>query len=262
MENLLKDENTFRRLKTGGILLLTFLVLIWINNFTINFVLFAIMLGIAFSESLKLYELENESKYWFLIPLGFLVAIPFLTYEEPFSAGIKVGVFMLVFCASILAYMKAKSIKMLLPLIYPTIPIFLMFSLYNDLGIFYFVWMLFIVIASDSGAYFIGKAFGRTKFSETSPNKTIEGLLGGLVVSFFVSLIYAKFFTNLDFKDIFVTTIIVAIFGIFGDLFESYLKRRANVKDSGALFPGHGGVLDRIDGYLFGAIAMFLIYSW
>ena len=262
MENLLKDESTLRRLKTGGILLFVFIFLVWLNSFTINFILFAIMLGFAFFESLKLYGLQEESKYWFLLPFGFLSVIPFLTYEEPFSAGIKVSVFMIVFAASILAYIKANSLKILLPLLYPTIPIFLMFSLYNDLGIFYFVWMIFIVIASDSGAYFIGKVFGRTKFSQTSPNKTIEGLLGGLAVSFFVSLLYAKIWTNLDFKDIFVTTIIVAIFGIFGDLFESYLKRSVGVKDSGDLFPGHGGMLDRIDGYLFGAIAMFLIYSW
>ena len=54
----------------------------------------------------------------------------------------------------------------------------------------------------------------------------------------------------------------MSVFGVFGDLFESYLKRLANVKDSGEILPGHGGILDRIDGYLFGAIAMLLVYAW
>ena len=122
--------------------------------------------------------------------------------------------------------------------------------------------MIFIVIASDSGAYFVGKAFGRIEFSKSSPNKTLEGVIGGFVFALIVSFIYAKIFTNLEWKEILATTIVVSVFGVFGDLFESYLKRRANVKDSGTIFPGHGGVLDRIDGYMFGAIAMFLIYSW
>ena len=141
-------------------------------------------------------------------------------------------------------------------------PIFLMFGLYSDLGIFYFVWMIFIVIASDSGGYFVGKVFGRIEFSKSSPNKTLEGVIGGFVFALIVSTAYAKIFTNLELKEILATTVVVSVFGVFGDLFESYLKRRANIKDSGTLFPGHGGMLDRIDGYLFGAIAMFLIYSW
>ena len=61
---------------------------------------------------------------------------------------------------------------------------------------------------------------------------------------------------------VFKFSLIVVLFGIFGDLFESYLKRAANIKDSGSLFPGHGGMLDRIDGYLFGAVGAVLVLIW
>ena len=149
-----------------------------------------------------------------------------------------------------------------MPFIYPVVPIFIMFSLYSDLGIAMFVWMILIVICSDSGAYFVGKAIGKIHFSPSSPNKTLEGVIGGFIFAIIISFLYAKIFTNADFKEIVYTTLVVSVFGVFGDLFESYLKRLANVKDSGEILPGHGGILDRIDGYLFGAIAMLLVYAW
>ena len=250
------------KLTTGLILLAVFVALIWINNFVLNFLIFAAMLVCAFFESVKIYKLKKESRYLVLVALGFFAVMPFLTLEEPFSASIKLSVLMVISVASIIAFAKYPTMKILLPFIYPCVPIFIMFGLYSDLGIFYFVWMIFIVIASDSGAYFVGKAFGRIEFSKSSPNKTLEGVIGGFVFALVVSFIYAKIFTNLEVKEILATTIVISVFGVFGDLFESYLKRRANVKDSGTIFPGHGGVLDRIDGYMFGAIAMFLIYSW
>ena len=119
------------------------------------------------------------------------------------------------------------------------------------------LWLLVIVASTDIGAYFVGRTFGKTKFCETSPNKTIEGVIGGVV--FAVVLGSLSSINEINFIGAVLVSIIVSFASVFGDLFESYLKREAGVKDSGSILPGHGGVLDRTDGYLFGAIAMLVV---
>ncbi len=99
----------------------------------------------------------------------------------------------------------------------------------------------------------------KPKFSPTSPNKTIEGVVGGIILATIAGTLYAF---SMDLDTFFMATLIsslTSIASIFGDLFESYLKREVGVKDSGTLLPGHGGVLDRVDGYLFGAIIMLIV---
>jgi phosphatidate cytidylyltransferase len=116
---------------------------------------------------------------------------------------------------------------------------------------------LVVVAMTDVGAYAVGKSIGKTPFCATSPNKTMEGVLGGIAVAtlsgMFIGLSIVDFTTSI------LISFFVAVSSIFGDLFESSLKRAAGVKDSGALLPGHGGVLDRIDGYLFGAVVMLIL---
>lgn len=105
----------------------------------------------------------------------------------------------------------------------------------------------------DSGAYFTGRAWGRHKLYErASPNKTVEGAVGGLLCSA-LPLLLVKFigWGSPQLADLFVLPVAVGIFGQAGDLFESLLKREANVKDSSQLLPGHGGLLDRFDSLLF-----------
>jgi phosphatidate cytidylyltransferase len=134
-----------------------------------------------------------------------------------------------------------------------------MFMLYSEFGMKWLIWLLIVVVFTDVGAFLVGKSIGKTKFSPTSPNKTLEGVIGGIVLATIAGTYYA-FATDLD--TLFMATLIsslTAIASIFGDLFESYLKREAGVKDSGTLLPGHGGVLDRVDGYLFGAIIMLIV---
>ncbi|MDN7225953.1 phosphatidate cytidylyltransferase [Planococcus liqunii] len=123
----------------------------------------------------------------------------------------------------------------------------------REYGLAYIIFALFIVWFTDSGAYFTGRKIGKRKlWPEISPNKTIEGFIGGIVWAIGIGLIL-NYFVDLD-KPILIiiaVSIIASIFGQMGDLVESALKRHFNVKDSGNILPGHGGILDRFDSILF-----------
>jgi phosphatidate cytidylyltransferase len=159
--------------------------------------------------------------------------------------------------ASAVAYNKELAWKNFLPFLYPTAGMLFLFTMYQEYHIISLLWLLVIVAATDIGAYAVGKSIGKTKFSETSPNKTLEGVIGGVFVATLSGLFIGLFIV--DFAVALVISFVVSLTSIFGDLFESSLKRSANVKDSGTIFPGHGGMLDRIDGYLFGAIVMLVL---
>lgn len=113
-------------------------------------------------------------------------------------------------------------------------------------GVFALIW------ANDSCAYLVGKNFGKTKLIERiSPNKTIEGFVGGLLGSILASFIIFKL-TNLLTLNMWITLAIIAtVFGTIGDLVQSKFKRSAGVKDSGTIMPGHGGIYDRLDSILY-----------
>lgn len=115
--------------------------------------------------------------------------------------------------------------------------------------------LLFIVMSGDSAAYFIGSRFGKRKlYPSVSPNKSVEGAIGGIGGSI-VGVLIAKFlfFAELGLVDALLAATLVGTISQLGDLFESLLKRSCGVKDSGVIFPGHGGILDRLDSILFAA---------
>ncbi|WP_404452654.1 phosphatidate cytidylyltransferase [Virgibacillus necropolis] len=119
------------------------------------------------------------------------------------------------------------------------------------LNIFY---VLLVIWATDTAAYFFGRAFGKRKlWPKISPNKTIEGALGGILLAIVVGIVFQLVTSFSDFSMIVViaVTILVSIFGQIGDLVESAFKRHYGVKDSGDILPGHGGILDRLDSLLF-----------
>jgi phosphatidate cytidylyltransferase len=120
--------------------------------------------------------------------------------------------------------------------------------------------LLATIVVSDSGQYYTGRAFGRRPLAPAiSPKKTVEGAAGGLVLgTSFLSLAGPWALPSADRLSLALLGAAIVVLGIFGDLFESRLKRTAGVKDSGALIPGHGGVLDRIDALLFAVPAYYL----
>ncbi|MFD3445497.1 phosphatidate cytidylyltransferase [Microbacteriaceae bacterium 4G12] len=120
-------------------------------------------------------------------------------------------------------------------------------------GIHFVFYALFVIWATDSGAYFVGKAIGKRKlWPEISPNKTIEGSLGGIACGIVVAIVYNMFLpVHSNVAVLIAVTMMIAIFGQIGDLAESAFKRHYGVKDSGTILPGHGGILDRTDSWLF-----------
>ena len=119
---------------------------------------------------------------------------------------------------------------------------------WNVLYLFFFIW------ASDTGAYFTGRALGRNKlFARISPNKTIEGFVGGLIASALVGIAAHHFLGGISLISWMCIGAFVSITSTLGDLFESMLKRQSDIKDSGNILPGHGGILDRFDSTLISA---------
>jgi phosphatidate cytidylyltransferase len=116
----------------------------------------------------------------------------------------------------------------------------------------------FCIWASDIGAYFIGKYFGKTPLSDISPKKTVEGAVFGISGSVLVAVLGAYYLKLPEYAFTGVALgLLIGVAGLLGDLTESMLKRDAGVKDSGQLIPGHGGILDRTDSYIFTAPLVF-----
>jgi len=131
-------------------------------------------------------------------------------------------------------------------------------QLLKNINYHYIFYLLVIIWASDTFAYFFGIKFGKHRLYEIiSPKKSIEGLIAGLVGAVLVGLVYSIIFLKLSIVHTLISSFLVAGAGVVGDLIESMFKRKASVKDSGNLFPGHGGMLDRIDSLLFGAPVLY-----
>jgi len=164
-------------------------------------------------------------------------------------------------------------------LIYISLPIFLMFGLHdrtiaffsNDVSdapcfpseyseSFRFTIIIFtiaVIWINDTMAYLVGSFIGKTPLTKISPKKTWEGTAGGAILAVTVAILFA-WSLNLNILHISILTTIITVAGTFGDLFESKLKRMADVKDSGSFMPGHGGFLDRFDSLLFAVPAVWL----
>ena len=131
---------------------------------------------------------------------------------------------------------------------------------------YFFLTILMICVFSDVGGYVFGKTFGGKKLTKISPNKTISGSIGSFILSYVGFFVIYLYFSDLLFVRLQIEALVFIPFFIslicqLGDLFISYYKRRAKIKNTGNLIPGHGGLLDRIDGSIFALPIGFIIIS-
>ena len=238
------------RLITGAALIAVVALIAWIDNFWLTWAFFGIIYLFGFYEALRLYGMEDHNHLYFWAVALWLIAA---FYPNPDDLFFVVAIIF----ASFLAYHQDYDTRNFLPFLYPVASFLFLLSLYKDFGMEALIWLVIVVALTDVGAFFVGRAFGRRQFCPTSPKKTWEGVVGGVALATIVGSYYALILVDLPFA--IIISFLVSVAGVFGDLFESYLKRRAGVKDSGNILPGHGGVLDRVDGYLFAGPAMVIL---
>jgi len=242
-------ESNKQRVTTGLVMAIFASSIAFLDNNFITWLILGVSYMFAFHESMILFGVKDNKLYVYALLIWFVAYV----YPNPDDLVYLI----LIVSLSIMAYNKEVNYKLLAPFLYPSISMLFIYTLYHDFGMKILVWLIFVVALSDTGAYFVGKSIGKTPFSPTSPNKTLEGVLGGIVISTLVGTFIGTFFVS--FYLALLVSVLVSIAAVFGDLFESYLKREAGVKDSGTLFPGHGGMLDRLDGYLFAAVVMVIL---
>ena len=126
----------------------------------------------------------------------------------------------------------------------------------------FFVYSILVSIASDIGGLIFGKLFKGKKLTKISPKKTISGSIGSFIFSFTVIPLFNDLILNYEIFSLFIITFIISLTTQLGDLFISFMKRKANVKNTSDLLPGHGGVLDRIDGIIFAIPIGFLLLNY
>ncbi len=239
------------RILSAFIMLLVFLSSMFLfSGRFFSFLIYVASLLALYEWSKLLYFKSHEKKIFLVISLCFIYLIDkYLSYNDARSVLIGASIFwiciaplFLIFKTHLKNFFLSSFIGWIL-----IMPLIISLNYLIQLSPWVVLLVLTTIWLADSGAYFFGKQFGKRKLAPSiSPGKTWEGFIGALfVVSLFsITLTYFGFVTS--YASILFFNLILLL-SVEGDLFESYIKRMAKVKDSGDLIPGHGGVLDRID---------------
>lgn len=258
-------------------LTLLFVVLFFYNTIIFNIAL-ALTSIIGVYEILKTVGLLSQ-KTMSVVCMAFGGAAPFLKMENsPDLRSIATLLYVLIVFTILLGTHSNIHISSLAVAIMATLGI--SFALANfvyirddfcDTSFYYIILAFALAWICDGGAYFVGSKFGKHKMSpKISPNKTVEGAVGGvltnIVVAFILTIVYANILNinlhNIDILNLVILTLLCSLIGMLGDLSASIIKRQYNIKDFGNLIPGHGGVVDRFDSVFFVAPCIFMYINY
>jgi len=201
---------------------------------------------------------------------GLVLAILFLIffiYLPPyFLSFLLFIILLLIFAFEWPRLLSPKELPFwLIAPLYPLLPFGMLIALNQNLEYRPLVLILVLLVAAhDTGSYFIGRFFGNHKImTHISPLKTWEGFFGGYIFTLTALFIFLRILKlPVDLASSGLLAFVVSLLAFLGDLFESWLKRRASVKDSGTILPGHGGLLDRFDGILFVVVFFYLFKDY
>lgn len=265
--------NLITRILTGIVFVVILLGGIVLNEY-IYLGVFSLILILALKE---FYELINEKQETHInIPLNvvgglFLFLGSYCIFSSLHSSAILLAPFILyilaLFISTLFSY-KPNILKTLSFSLFGQLYIALSFALLNGISFdktdsyynYIFILAMFIFVwVNDSFAYLTGSFLGKNKlFERISPKKTWEGAAGGALFTLVAAVIVSFFYKELSLTGWIGFALVVVVFGTLGDLFESLLKRKLEVKDSGNVLPGHGGILDRFDSAIFAIPALFV----
>lgn len=275
-------KGLWRRLNTAIIFVVIMLAGLFTGPYTFT-ALFLVITAICLWEffSMTLDRISRRDKVRKLLgvilgvmPFGLITVLNMADLSEPEAfvqvSSILFGPFVFsIFIYELYSKSKQPFVNiafLILGLFYIGIPFALVDFVAFDGDVFYsrvVFGLLLLTWVNDTGAYLVGSQIGKTPlFPSVSPNKTWEGTIGGVVTTMIFGGLLGITFTEIAIHHWIVLAAIVAIFGGIGDLIESMLKRSVGVKDSGSLLPGHGGVLDRFDAFIFAVpfAAAYILY--
>ena len=234
-----------------------------------SFLLLALVAGLLGVR--ELYDLSAQQGYRALRAIGYAATFFLVASFYPGAPSLASTVVALVLLVGVAAVARGNPTRQTLGDVATTIlaPLYaglLLGTLVGirvapsaDSGRYWVLFLLAVIMVSDAGAYYVGKSLGRRKLAPSvSPNKTIEGLLGGMIAAVLAALAASRLFLpELPQVRAGALGLVLSLLGVAGDLFESLLKRSVGVKNTSELIPGHGGVLDRLDSLYFSAPALF-----
>ncbi len=212
---------------------------------------------------IAVWELQNISKRKTILVYLAFALLYFGKQQFAELSSILLPISLIGNLVLLIYFLKKKNIALSLGKIYflgivqITIPMVLLALFAQDHAVL-IVLFFCIIWFNDAAAFLIGSSIGKTPLAKSiSPNKTYEGFFGGVLLGSIATLVIGSYFTDLNSTYLFFIAVITAITASIGDLIQSKIKRLCNVKDSGRLLPGHGGIYDRIDSTLF-ALPVFL----